>query len=42
MFKNNQYKNLYTNTGNAVTNPGRFIEKKAFGVTNRNDSIFNT
>lgn len=26
--------------GNAVTNPGRFIEKKAFGVTNRDDSIF--
>ena len=26
--------------GNAVTNPGRFIEKKAFGVTNREDSIF--
>jgi len=26
--------------GNAVTNPARFIEKKAFGVTNRDDSIF--
>ena len=26
--------------GNAVTNPGRFIEKKAFGVKNRDDSIF--
>ena len=28
------------NMGNAVTNPGRTIEKKIFGVENRNDSIF--
>jgi hypothetical protein len=26
--------------GNAVTNPGRFIEKKVFGVNERNQSMF--